>query len=92
VTDNKDKLTYEDAGYNRFFRRTLNSNPGELRLKDVGASRQYAPRDINFDALQTSGALGDKIKVGNVTIDGNIGVRMHDAEGNEVVRIGDAEA
>lgn len=84
-------LNYEDAGYNRFFRRTLNSNVSERSLKNVGAARMYNSQDINFDGSQTSGSVGDMFRVKNVTIDGNIGLKIHDPEGNEVVRVGNME-
>lgn len=85
---------YEEAGYNRFFRRTLSSNASERSLKNVGAARAYQPQDINFDGRQTSGSLGDVIRVGkSIELDGaQTRISLKDGEGNEVVRLGDVES
>lgn len=85
---------YEASGYNRFFRRTLSSNSSERSLKNVGSARAYSPQDINFDGLQTSGSLGDVIKVGTaIELNGPAQrISIKDREGNEVTRIGDMES
>lgn len=86
--------SYENAGYNRFFRRTLNSNASERSLKNVGSARMYQPQDLNFDSRQTSGSLGDVIRVGSaIELNGQSErISIKDREGNEVTRIGDMES
>lgn len=77
--------SYSDAGYNGFFRRTLVSNANADTLRVVRGSSQQ----MNFDDLQTSGALGDRFKVGRIVINGKEGrVEIQDEQGNEVVRLG----
>lgn len=85
--------SYENSGYNRFFRRTLSSNASEKSLKNVGAARMYSPQDINFDTRQTSGSLGDVIRVGtSIELNGQSErISIKDREGNEVTRIGNME-
>lgn len=76
--------SYSDAGFNGFFRRTLTSNPSSQVLASRGNSRE-----MNFDDMQTSGRLGDKIIVGNIVIDGKKGaISVNDDGGTEVIRIG----
>lgn len=81
---------YTDAGYNGFFRRTLASTPTETNLKNVGANRTYRPNELNFDGLQTSGSLGDVLRVGpQIEIDGReVKVAIKDGENNEIGRFG----
>jgi len=85
---NKDSgYTYRDAGFNRFFRRSIGSNPDAVNLKSVmrGASQQ-----LNFDNAQISGSLGDVLKVGRITIDGKQGRQsIFDERSNEILRLGD---
>lgn len=86
--------SYENSGYNRFFRRTLSSNVSEKSLKNVGAARAYKPQDLNFDGRQTSGSLGDVIRVGTaIELNGQSErISIKDREGNEVTRIGNMES
>mgnify|MGYP001002121073 CR=1 FL=1 len=93
MTGDQDK-TYEDAGYNRFFRRTLSSNISEKSLKNVGAARAYKPQDLNFDDRQASGSLGDVIRVGSsIELNGQAErISIKDTEGNEVTRLGNMES
>jgi len=85
---NKDSsYTYRDAGFNRFFRRSISSNPDAVNLKSVmrGASQQ-----LNFDNTQISGSLGEVLKVGRITIDGKQGRQsIFDERSNEILRLGD---
>jgi len=85
---------YEASGYNRFFRRTLNSNASERSLKNVGSARMYQPQDLNFDSRQTSGSLGDRIQIGkSIELNGpGERISISDSEGNEVVRLGNGES
>ena len=80
--------SYSDAGFNGFFRRTLSSNPGTQVL----ASNSRPTRQMNFDDLQISGALGDKLKIGSIVLDGKTGrISIQDEVGTEVVRIGNVD-
>lgn len=86
------RIDYGKTGYNGFFRRTLNGNPNELTLKTVGSARNYRPQSINFDEVQTDGALGDTFRTGRVFIRGSLGrIDIEDTEANPVVRLGDQE-
>lgn len=60
--------TYLDAGFNRFFSRSIASNPANSTL--LSMSNNSSRNMLNFDQLQTGGSLGDKIQVGGITIDG----------------------
>lgn len=88
-----ERVDYEKAGFNGFLRRTIASSPTETSLKNLGANRTHKPQGLNFDGVQTSGNLGDVIRVGSaIEIAGsreNINIR--DAEGNEVGRFGNME-
>lgn len=79
--------SYSDAGYNGFFRRTLISNPNNNVLGDTRSSG--GNRNLNFDDMQTSGALGDKLKVGRVVLNGKEGrIEIEDEQGKTVGLIG----
>jgi len=60
--------TYLSAGFNRFFMRSIASNPANGTLLHM--SNNSNANTLNFDQLQTGGSLGDKIQVGGITIDG----------------------
>lgn len=60
--------TYLEAGFNKFFDRSLNSNVNVNSLRQM--STTAGSRMINFDTYTTSGSLGDKIQVNRVIIDG----------------------
>lgn len=90
MNDDQNKDNYEGAGYNGFLRRTLNSNPNERTLRQVGPMRAYKPMEINLDTTPTSGSLGSTLRVGSgVEISGpEERVSIINAEGNEVARFG----
>ena len=82
--------SYRDAGFNRFFRRTLNSNSGAINLKSV--STGAGSNQLNFDNAQVSGSLGDLLQIGRISLDGKIGRQsIRDELGNEVLRLGELE-
>lgn len=89
----RSKYTYENAGYNGFFRRTIASNPTETNLKNVGVNRAYNPAEVNFDERQASGSLGNIIQVGpQIEINGpSVRISLKDTEGQEVGRFGNME-
>lgn len=79
--------TYLDAGFNRFFSRSLGSNPANGNL--TAMSNGAGSNTLNFDQMRTSGSLGDKIQVGGITIDGtNRRIAIIDESGQEVGWIG----
>lgn len=83
------KRTYQDAGYNSFFRRTLSSNPNESSLANAGFASPRRSSELNFDDAQTSGSLGTIIQLGpNVEINGpETRMAMYE-NGVEVLRLG----
>jgi len=86
------RYSYEDAGFNGFMRRTINSNPTENSLKGVGVGRRGQPQTLDFDSLHTGGSIGDKFTAGRVVVDGSNGaIKIMDTDGNEVVRLGQME-
>jgi hypothetical protein len=67
----KKQYSYEDAGYNGFYRRSLASDPSERVL----SARTNSGRQVlDFDQLQVGGRLGDTLQVGNLLyLDGKEG-------------------
>lgn len=90
MTTNKqtsNPYTYLDAGFNRFFARSIDSNPANGNL--LSMSNGAGSNMLNFDQMRTSGSLGDKIQVGGVIIDGtNRRIAIIDESGQEVGWIG----
>lgn len=81
------KHTYREAGFNRFFKRSISSNPDAVNLKSVGGS---GSRQLNFDDMQVSGSLGDTLRVGRIHLDGKLGREsIFDERNNEVLRLGE---
>lgn len=60
--------SYLEAGFNKFFDRSLNSNVNVNSLRQMSSTA--GSKSINFDTYSTSGSLGDKIQVGGIVIDG----------------------
>lgn len=83
--------TYTDAGFDGFFRRSIESDPNTTTLRGMAASFQQVNNNaINFDAQQVTGSLGDKLQVGSAIIDGAKGrFSIVDSGGQEVARFGD---
>lgn len=85
--DRNKRYTYKDAGFNRFFRRSIGSSSDTVNLKSIpgGAGRQ-----LNFDDMQVSGSLGDTLRIGRIPLDGKLGrISILDERDNEVLRLGD---
>lgn len=86
-SDNDQKHTYREVGFNRFFRRSLTSNPDATNLKSLGGG---GSRQLNFDNQQVSGSLGDILRIGRILLDGKLGRQsIMDERQNEVLRLGD---
>jgi hypothetical protein len=65
--DSNTRYTYENSGFNGFLNRGLSAKPA-VTLRSL--SQSVARKEINFDQMQTSGNLGDKIQVGGIRLDG----------------------
>lgn len=83
--------SYEQAGFDPFLQRSIGGNYVGV-LSDI-QSAIGGSNGINYDQTQVSGAIGDKIQVGNIVIDGVAGrISVFDTSGVEVVRIGSLDA
>jgi len=84
------EFDYTRAGFDGFLSRSINNdftgnNITNLNLVPAVISGQQ----VNYDQVQVSGALGDKLKIGNITLDGADGkISIFDDQGNELVRLG----
>lgn len=79
--------TYRSVGFNRFFKRSINSNPDAVNLNSIGGGPS---RQLKFDDMQVSGPLGDILRIGRITLDGKLGRQsIEDERNNEVLRLGD---
>lgn len=80
--------TWTDAGFNGFFRRSIGSTQSAMYLDDL--STPASSRQLNFDDMQVSGHLGDKLQVGPIILDAKTGrLMIVDSQTNEVIRLGD---
>jgi hypothetical protein len=63
-------MNYLDSGFDPFMERSIGADEQMGTLESM--STMVSSGDINFDASQISGSLGDRIQVGgnNVIIDG----------------------
>lgn len=84
-----ERYTYLSAGFNRFLNRSINSTQSTT-LSEITSSSPR--REINFDQMQTSGSVGDKIQAGGIIIDGrNRRIVIVDELKNEVGWIGNID-
>lgn len=60
--------SYIDAGFDSFLSRSIDGL-AQVNLNSPGP----ASRQISFDQAQLSGAIGDNIRVGNISINGSAG-------------------
>ena len=88
MRDDRNKpYTYKDAGFNRFFRRSIGSNSDTVNLRSIPSG---GGRQLNFDDMQVSGSLGDTLRIGRIPLDGKLGrISILDERDNEVLRLGD---
>lgn len=63
-----DRYTYENAGFNSFMLRSMKSNAGAQTVR--GGISVGSGKAIAFDRQQVSGALGDKVAIGRLVLDG----------------------
>lgn len=66
----KQRYTYQDAGFNGFLTRALNSNPNAQSLSDQPSG---GSNTMSFDRLQVEGSVGDKMTWGRLVADGQAG-------------------
>jgi hypothetical protein len=82
------RYSYQDAGFNSFMSRSRKSNPLAMTLSDSASSSSGTT--LNLDRQQTNGPLGNNLTLGSIVLNGVDGrISVMDANGNEVVRIGD---
>ena len=77
----RDDYTYENAGLDEFFSRSIVSGVEALATSGVGVGSQQ----LNFDQLLVGGSLGDRIQIGNILLDG-VGQKITLSNG-EVVQV-----
>lgn len=81
-----DIYTYANAGFDGFLSRSIDASnsPNLGVLPPINTGQQ-----LNYDQMQVTGALGDHLQIGNITLDGGNGrISIFDNEGNEIVRLG----
>lgn len=85
----QDRYTYQQAGFNAFMLRSMKSNPGAQTVAG-GVSSGNGGR-FAFDRQQIEGALGDKLKIGRLVLDGQKGrlIVLDEAETTENGWVGD---
>lgn len=77
---------YTAAGFDKFLSRSIDDIQ-QQNLDSTGPASLAIP----FDRTQTSGSLGNIIRVGNISIDGVKGrISIYDGD-NEVVRLGELD-
>ena len=85
----QDRYTYQNAGFNAFMLRSLKSNPGAQTVAG-GVSRGNGG-SLAFDRTQIEGMLGDKLQVGRIVLDGQLGrlIVLDEARTTETGWVGD---
>lgn len=85
-----EEYSYSDSGYDDFMSRSIEG--ATAANLDQSTSGGGSSRQLNFDAAQVSGSLGDILKVGNVLINGQRGrITIEDDSGNTVAIFGELE-
>ena len=80
--------TYRNAGFNGFLNRSLKSNPAASNLQAGIALGSGRP--VNFDLQSALGAMGMKLPLGRITLDGEAGrIAITNENGEEVAWFGD---
>lgn len=78
---------YTQAGFDPFLSRSIDGTGAPNLAMEVPLVPNQA---IAFDQTSISGMLGDKLKIGSVTLDGANGrISVFDTNNNEVVRVGE---
>lgn len=79
---------YQDSGFDPFMERSIGIGEQLVPTTLEGMSATVSSGDINFDASQISGSLGDRIQVGgnNVVIDGaNRRITVNDGNTDRII-------
>lgn len=68
---NRTQYFYGDAGFSKFFRRSID-NPSTTvsTLSEYARTATGQVRNINFDQQQVTGNIGDVVTIGDISIDG----------------------
>lgn len=75
---------YTDSGFDAFLSRSIDS-VSQVNLESTGPTSTAKA----YDRGQSSGSIGDKIRVGRIVIDGLTGrISIFDENNNEVSRLG----
>lgn len=85
--DSNKVYDYESAGLDGFLSRSID-NLSQVTLDSPG------PRStaVAYDRAQVTGPLGNTLRIGNINLDGVNGrISLFDANGNEVIRIGELD-
>lgn len=86
------KVTYVDAGFSRFFRRSIDNPLIPVNtLSAYARTAQQYKRDINFDNQPVAGQMADVARFGQgVIVDGSEGgkISVFDESQNQVGRMG----
>jgi predicted metal-dependent RNase len=80
-------MDYIQSGFDSFMERSIGIGEPTMTTLE-GVSAMVSSGDINFDASQISGSLGDKIQVGgrNIIIDGKNGrIVLNDGQVDRLV-------
>lgn len=88
MSGDQDKYTYEDAGYNGFFRRSIGSRSTDNNLSGMGTRMG----SINFDSMQVSGSMGDIFTIGKIQLNGrDERISIFNDNGDENTRLGELD-
>ena len=68
--DERERYTYRNAGFNKFFNRSIKDSPTAETLRNSSRDNH---RNMNYEDLSVDGSLGDTLRVGNVIINGRKG-------------------
>ena len=80
-------MDYTNSGFDAFMERSIGAAQPTIDTLE-GISSMVSSGDINFDASQISGSLGDRIQVGgnNVVIDGaNRRITVNDGQVDRII-------
>lgn len=83
---------YTGSGYNSYLTKSIDlgtQTVADQSTATLSSAGQYSDNAINYDSSTVTGALGDILQIGNITIDGSIGrIAVYDVTGTEVLRLG----
>lgn len=79
---------YSSLGYNVYLTKSIDL-PSMVDPTGLSTPNQYQDNNINYTNSEVSGAIGDIVTVGNITLDGTIGrIKIADPNGVDVTWIG----